>query len=603
MKDDEPLHRLVALYHLEQISKSEFTELESRLRDSGEARKVFHRSCRVDAQLRQMLDGSDVETPLVSVATEAIRQRSRTVVVGLAASVMLLLSTLAWMQVSRPRAVATLISAENAAWESSLPTTPGSQLAQGSLKLIAGIATIRFDSGAEVVLEAPAQLDILSAMRGKLVDGAAVVDVPDTAIGFVMETPDSYAIDYGNRFAVQVDRADRRANFELIEGEIAVHHAETGEELRMTEPRRTVSVHEGSIQFMDLGQSSNESEATSKAIRIGTNGRATSVLRNNKRRKFLDPEVLSVKKTNTGKWDQRSFFAFDLSSVDVSQIKAAWLRLNLVPSQRGFASRLPEVNRFGVYGLTNHTKADWRIESTWEDAPGPEDGTLLGTFEIARSQQRGTFGIANRKVVEFLQKFPNETVHRRGHFAATTRSDQQPILPADRQAAKLAFGRIVVDRDRTVIQVHHQLVPLVQRVANRLAELTLGKHAKVIVLLHQPFAKLFHDRQRFPLSKRKPILDRQRFGAIFDVIQATIHRERTRSGDPIVRFRFDELSARVRIAARGKDLIFFAQINSFVHSISIDRRMAAKIFQELSRSVPATIFGEVKHVVRGVFLA
>ena len=32
-----------------------------------------------------------------------------------------------------------------------------------------------------------------------------MVEVPERAIGFVLETPDGYAIDYGTRFAVAVD--------------------------------------------------------------------------------------------------------------------------------------------------------------------------------------------------------------------------------------------------------------------------------------------------------------------------------------------------------------------------------------------------------------
>ena len=68
------------------------------------------------------------------------------------------------------------------------------------------------------------------------------------------------------------------------------------------------------------------------------------------------------------------------------------------------------MNRFGIYGLVNPGKADWVIDSTWEAAPAPEDGVLLGTFEILRSQQRGTFGIANKMLVDFLQRFPGQSV-------------------------------------------------------------------------------------------------------------------------------------------------------------------------------------------------
>lgn len=309
-----------------------------------------------------------------------------------------------------PSPVATLVSSENASWESSLPTTPGSQLLPGVLQLKSGIATVRFLSGAEVILEAPAQLELITPTRGKLIDGVAVIDVPEVAIGFVMETMDGYAVDYGTRFAVQVDQKAGRSEFELIEGEIAVHHPRTGKEIRLTEPHKAVTVGENFVNVVDTDRQINPADPAPKVIRLKTNGRSTSVLRNNKRNKFIDPEVLAVKKTRNGKWDYRSFFSFDLSSVDVKQVAAVRLRLNLVPSRRGYASRLPTINRFGIYGLTNQSKADWPIESNWQDSPGPKDGVLLGTIEIARSQQRGTFGIANGRLLEYLESHPEQSV-------------------------------------------------------------------------------------------------------------------------------------------------------------------------------------------------
>ena len=422
---DDELAQLLEAVANRDLTPTQQDRLAERLAADADARAAFIQATAFDAMLSHefpaaesrvassALELFESESPPQTHNTSVARAKSRSTVfifalASIAATIFLSIA-FSPFKIS-PKPVATLASSENAAWESSLPTTPGSELVPGLLKLKSGLATIRFDSGAEVILEAPAQFEVISPMRGKLVEGVAVVDVPDEAVGFVIETPDGYAIDYGTRFAVQVDRTAERSDFELIEGEIAVHHSGTGEEVRLTEPHKAVSVHESSVSVIDLEQQTNALETASDVTRIGTNGRATSVLRNNKRHKFLDPEVLSVKKTDNGKWDHRSFFAFDLSSVDVSRLDAARLRLNLVPSQRGFVSRLPEVNRFGVYGLTNSAKSDWKIEANWEDSPAAEDGVLLGTFDVVRSQQRGTFGIANSALVEFLQRFPGQSV-------------------------------------------------------------------------------------------------------------------------------------------------------------------------------------------------
>ena len=63
-----------------------------------------------------------------------------------------------------------------------------------------------------MILEAPAQLELVSTMRCRLLDGVALMDVPDSAIGFVVEAPSGYAIDYGTRFAVTVDSIQGDSN-------------------------------------------------------------------------------------------------------------------------------------------------------------------------------------------------------------------------------------------------------------------------------------------------------------------------------------------------------------------------------------------------------
>ena len=229
-----------------------------------------------------------------------------------------------------------------------------------------------------------------------------MIEVPEPAIGFVLETPDGYAVDYGTRFAVRVDPQAKQSDFEIIEGEIAVHHPQTGNEVRLTGPGKSATILNKSLVVYDADEQEAAVQSSSNVVRIGTNGRSGSVLRNNKR-KFIHREVLSVKQSNSGKWDHRSFFSFDLSAVDLDRIASARLRLNLVPSTKGLASRLPVINRFGVYGLTNLTKKNWKIDSLWEDAPAPEDGVYLGTFDIPRSEQRGSFGIENEELLDFLK--------------------------------------------------------------------------------------------------------------------------------------------------------------------------------------------------------
>ncbi|EMI18953.1 FecR protein domain protein [Rhodopirellula maiorica SM1] len=426
---------LIHRYLIGEVSEAEANELNDRLVHDAELRREFVIAAAMDTGLRdvafeQAVDdaikpatGSSIE-PAGSAATQTSRTNAFAMILfAIAASILaVVLYSPAWLvpTTDDAAAVATLLSTENAAWESSLPTTPGSDLTPGVMKLVAGIATVRFRSGAEVMIEAPANLVLISPMRGKLLDGAAVVSVPKPAIGFVLETPDGYVVDHGTEFAVKVSGEGKPSDFEVIKGEISVHLVSTGENARLTD-RQSASISQQRLTTFDGQLAERSLEQSPQVLRVGTEGRTTSVIRNNKRKKRHHPELLMVKRGAAGPWDQRAMCSFDVSDIEFDAVKSARLRLNLVPSGIGFASRLPKINRFAVYGLTNDAKSDWVIESRWEDAPGPEDGVLLGTFEIPRSVQRGSFGIENETLLEFLK----------------SRSDQPVTLIIDRETGQI----------------------------------------------------------------------------------------------------------------------------------------------------------------------
>jgi len=412
--NDERLSQLIDCWRDDDLSEDQAEELNQLLRESKEARRTFSAEARLHGLLHSVA-AEDAIQRVTDIPAATLQNGSRGLRVNwrpawlmlasaIVASMIVALGIQWWHWSSGPLSVATLESSENAAWVSELPTTQGSELAPGLLSLKTGVATVRFHSGAKVVVEAPAQLQLISPMRGRLLSGAAVIDVPEPAIGFVIETPGGYAVDYGTRFAVRVDQEEKQSNFEIIEGEIAVHHAKSGDEVRLTGQNKAAMVSERSLVIMDLEQEVEVAKPSANVIRIGTNGRAGSAMRRDeKRHKFIKPEYLSVKHTGSGKWDHRSFFAFDVSAVNLDQVASARLRLNLVPSTRGFASRLPAINLFGVYGMTNRKKDGWKTGGAWDESPGPSDGVRLGAFEVPRSQQRGSFVLQNVELLNFIK--------------------------------------------------------------------------------------------------------------------------------------------------------------------------------------------------------
>src|SRR5690606_30944849 len=127
-----------------------------------------------------------------------------------------------WMFLRDPAPVATLAKAHLCKWgNSELPTLEGGQLRPGMLELLEGIATLKFNSGAEVVLEAPVSLEVLSAMECRIKKGTVVAEVPPSAKGFTIHTPETKVVDFGTRFGVSAGE-DGKCLVHVIEGLVEV---------------------------------------------------------------------------------------------------------------------------------------------------------------------------------------------------------------------------------------------------------------------------------------------------------------------------------------------------------------------------------------------
>ncbi|MES2707502.1 MAG: LamG-like jellyroll fold domain-containing protein [Verrucomicrobiota bacterium] len=80
----------------------------------------------------------------------------------------------------------------------------GAEIPPGSLHLIKGELGLRFASGAEATLRAPARFEIVSAMELRVDEGGAAVRAPDPVNGFTVRTPGGALVDLGTEFAMNV---------------------------------------------------------------------------------------------------------------------------------------------------------------------------------------------------------------------------------------------------------------------------------------------------------------------------------------------------------------------------------------------------------------
>ena len=119
-----------------------------------------------------------------------------------------------------PQAVATLTETLNAKWDdSTLPTTTGSELFAGEMRLIKGYAQITFIDGAEVVLQAPARFKLETNEQMFLRSGRLTAAVPPGAEGFKLNTPNAMMIDLGTEFGVIVSEAGQ-SELHVFQGEV-----------------------------------------------------------------------------------------------------------------------------------------------------------------------------------------------------------------------------------------------------------------------------------------------------------------------------------------------------------------------------------------------
>ena len=400
----KPEEELINRYLNGSSSEEEVAELDKLLQQDAEIRKEFYQQSNVHAALQEEFR-NQIPSNVTVVPRKHFLNRS---VLALAATLVFGLGALFYL-LSSPKPVATLVSNENAAWESALPTVQGSELKPGIMTLKSGVATLRFKSGAEVTLEAPSRIELETAMKGKLYEGNAILNVPAPAQGFILETPNGYAVDHGTSFSVSIGKESGEVAFEVLEGEISLH-AHDGESLHLQEAE-AASFISGKIVKADGPVLEGTLAPLPEVTRIETLGKTASAIHSNKT-EYLHPDFLMVKET-TNEWsayNRRSILGFSTEGIDLDQATGAKLRLNLVPCGLGFAARLPKVNRFVVYGFVQDSEIDWNQSLKWKQLPDLKTAKPLGTFEIPRSQERGTFTLETPELLDFVKTHPNSEV-------------------------------------------------------------------------------------------------------------------------------------------------------------------------------------------------
>jgi hypothetical protein len=130
---------------------------------------------------------------------------------------------------------AVLAQAAGAEWSGPLALARlGDILNTGPFTLKQGLAQIEFFSGAKLVMEGPAEFEILSPWEVIWGHGKVRIHVPPAARGFRLQTPGMKLVDLGTEFGVEVNRATQDVRVAVFSGEV-IAHPNTGAQLSLRE--------------------------------------------------------------------------------------------------------------------------------------------------------------------------------------------------------------------------------------------------------------------------------------------------------------------------------------------------------------------------------
>lgn len=342
------------------------------------------------------------------------RAKTATSLIGwaVAAAVALFAIVLSLQKPEISPTVATLIETKDCRWEGSgLPTVEGARLSPGSLALAEGMATIRFDSGATVTLEAPTRMEIDSDMRCRLLDGSVVADVPESAHGFTIDTEKLEVIDLGTRFGVTSSEVGGSHVF-VFDGEVKVHEEDSKKAKHVFGGK---SLHFGPAPGEPDSEINRADPLPSPgrdwiAVSTADGGKDAYLRRGDGSGQTGSHPLLMVKHTDlAASNERRALLGFNLRKLDHSQIAEAKLSLKIEPSGLGFSSLVPD-SEFAIYGVLDPAIQNWQESSIlWDtmqeftaDEIDPARFERLASFRIPRGSSHSNVEIQSEELTAFL---------------------------------------------------------------------------------------------------------------------------------------------------------------------------------------------------------
>ncbi|MGJ8657746.1 MAG: FecR domain-containing protein [Akkermansiaceae bacterium] len=419
----------------EEATEKEVADFEKAIMNDPAALKLYQDLSFQHSYLRTTQARDAQETPKARKANK-LRSLITTITAYTAVAAAVILGAMLLFQTEAPTpqqlttqpTYAWISNTSLAQWgQCTLPTQIQNKLTNGSLELLEGTATLTFDSGAIVTLEAPAELEVISGMKANVIHGRVVAEVPESAIGFRLDAPDMEVKDLGTVFAVSVDRKSGVSQVDVLDGEVEVFHGFSQDrKLLTTKQRATTNQEANSIGYSDSTEITNPDEISITDERsfytlntaMGNGGHATII--NSNASTHLHPQFLLTKHSHNNKYSRKFYLKFDLDLLKNKDFDEVSVELTQVRSPFGYASLVPDCE-FRIYALNDGSQELWDPEElNWENAPGnlidtgslisSNAATVIGTFTIPRGQQEGLCRIKSEELSKLIKQDTNGTL-------------------------------------------------------------------------------------------------------------------------------------------------------------------------------------------------
>ncbi len=272
--DFERLQFLLQRYFDQLLTVEERAELATMLLASARARDEFWETARWHALIRQwgeaewgrrdaeVLAQRPLPTAVAPRATAKVIQfprpaanvwRAALAVAAVVAFFVAFPALMPWQESAAPipasaalASVAVLTHSADAVWEAeSAARKSGESLAPGWLKLKSGAVQVEFSRGARVVLEGPAEFELLTDNEAFLRVGKLRAHVPEPAHGFTVRSSDFSVVDHGTEFGIDLPLAGP-SQVHVFSGLVALHRPDNA--VRQLRKDQAVTIDKGRVK-------------------------------------------------------------------------------------------------------------------------------------------------------------------------------------------------------------------------------------------------------------------------------------------------------------------------------------------------------------------